>query len=151
MDTLHNAKDRFPNLKIAYLSSRIYAGYALNPLNPEPHAYETAFAVKWLIADQIAGMPELNYDPCRGQVRCPWVAWGPYLWADGVKGRKDGLVWLRDDLGEDGTHPAMSGREKVANLLLDFLKKDPTSRPWFFSPLPERNESKPRINADEHR
>lgn len=130
--TLRTAKDRFPNLKIAYLSNRIYAGYASTPLNPEPHAYETAFADKWVIADQISGKHELNYDPSKGPVRSPWVAWGPYLWADGNKGRKaDGLVWLREDLAEDGTHPSMSGRQKVANLLLDFLKKDPTSRPWF--------------------
>src|SRR5205085_8195431 len=34
--TLHNLHDRFANLKIAYLSSRIYGGYATTPLNPEP-------------------------------------------------------------------------------------------------------------------
>lgn len=131
VDTLHTARDRFTSLKIAYLSNRIYAGYAVTPLNPEPHAYETAFSVKWVIADQIAGKAELNDDPAKGPVRSPWLAWGPYLWADGVKGRKDALVWLRDDLVEDGTHPSKSGREKVGKLLLDFLKKDPTSKPWF--------------------
>jgi hypothetical protein len=88
----------FPNLKIAYLSSRVYAGYASTPLNPEPHAYETAFAVKWVIAGQIAGQPALNYDPAQKTVRRPWLAWGPYLWADGLKGRQDGLVYRREDL-----------------------------------------------------
>jgi catechol 2,3-dioxygenase-like lactoylglutathione lyase family enzyme len=131
VDTLHNLTDRFPNLKIAYLSSRIYASYAGTPLNPEPHAYESAFAVKWVIAGQIAGKPELNYDPAKGTVRSPWLAWGPYLWADGLKGRKDGLVYLREDLGPDGTHPSISGREKVGRQLLDFLKKDPSARAWF--------------------
>ena len=131
VDTLHNLSNSYPNLKIAYLSSRIYAGYAATPLNPEPHSYESAFAVKWVIADQMAGKPELNYDPAKGAVRAPWLAWGPYLWADGVKARSDGLSWQREDLGEDGTHPSMSGREKVAKLLLDFLKSDPTARPWF--------------------
>ena len=130
-DTLHNLSDRFSNLKIAYLSSRIYAGYASTPLNPEPHAYESAFAVKWLIADQIAGKPELNYDAAKGPVRAPWLAWGPYLWADGRKGRKDGLVWLPEDLGPDGTHPSMPGREKVAKLLLDFFKTNAASKTWF--------------------
>ena len=33
---IQNAKARFPNLRLAYLSSRIYAGYATTPLNPEP-------------------------------------------------------------------------------------------------------------------
>ena len=128
---LHILHDTFPNLKITYLSSRIYGGYAASPLNPEPHAYESNFAVKWLIADQIAGKPELNYDAAKGPVRAPWLVWGPYLWADGLKGRSDSLVWKREDLGPDGTHPSILGREKVAKLLLDFLKHDPTSRPWF--------------------
>lgn len=132
--TLHNLSDRFPNLKITFLSTRIYAGYASTPLNPEPHAYETAFAVKWLIGDQIAGKPDLNYDAAKGQVRSPWLAWGPYLWADGRAGRKDGLVWLPDDLGPDGTHPSTQGREKVAKLLLDFFKTDAVSRLWFLAP-----------------
>ncbi|MCX7016878.1 MAG: MBL fold metallo-hydrolase [Candidatus Sumerlaeota bacterium] len=131
VDILHNLHDKFPNLKIAYLSSRIYGGYAVGPLNPEPFAYEEGFAVKWLIADQIAGKPELNYDPAKGPVRAPWIAWGPYLWADGLKGRLDGLVWTREDLSPDGTHPSLLGREKVAKLLMEFLKRDPTARPWF--------------------
>ncbi len=130
-DTVHNLHDKFPNLKIAYLSSRIYAGYANTDLNPEPHAYEGAFAVKWLIGAQISGDPELNYDAKKGTVRAPWLAWGPYLWADGLKGRKDGLIWTRDDLGGDGTHPSPAGRVKVTKLLLDFLKNDPTAKPWF--------------------
>jgi hypothetical protein len=131
LSTLHNLHDRFPNLKLCYLSSRIYAGYAASPLNPEPHAYETAFAVKWLIADQISGSPALNYDPARGAVRAPWLAWGPYLWADGLKARGDGLAWTRTDLGVDGTHPDIPGRQKVARQLLQFLKNDPASKPWF--------------------
>ena len=41
---LNMAKERYPNLRVAYLSSRIYAGYATTPLNPEPYAYESAFS-----------------------------------------------------------------------------------------------------------
>jgi len=132
VETLHVMRDRFPNLKIAYLSSRTYAGYATSPLNPEPHAYESGFAVKWLIAGQIAGKPELNYDPAKGAVRAPWCAWGPYVWADGTKANQDGLSYVRADYTEqDGTHPSPSGRQKVAERLLQFLKSDPTSRIWF--------------------
>jgi hypothetical protein len=112
---------RFPNLKQVFLSSRIYAGYASTPLNPEPHAYESAFADKWLIAEQIDGKSDIK----------PWLAWGPYLWGDGVKPRKDGLIWTRDDLGADGTHPSNVGRVKVAKLLLEFFKSDPATKPWF--------------------
>ncbi|MBI2477930.1 MAG: hypothetical protein HYV60_04580 [Planctomycetia bacterium] len=125
--------ERYPNMQIAYLSSRIYAGYASVQLNPEPYAYESAFSVRWLIEDQVAGKPELNYDPRVGEVKAPLLLWGPYLWANGEKGRgSDDLVWTRDDLSpRDGTHPSASGRQKVAKLLLDFYKTDPTSRSWF--------------------
>jgi hypothetical protein len=132
VETLHVMHDRFPNLKIAYLSSRTYAGYATSPLNPEPHAYETGFAVKWLIADQIAGKAELNYDASKGPVVAPWCEWGPYLWADGIKPNRDGLSYVRADYSDqDGTHPSPSGRLKVATRLMHFLKTDPTARSWF--------------------
>lgn len=130
---LHLLKQRFPNLRVVYLSSRIYAGYATTALNPEPYAYESAFAVRDLVRQQIAGAADLNYDRSRGEVKAPLLLWGPYLWADGLTPRKsDGLVWVRDDLREDGTHPsATSGREKVAQQLLTFLENDPTAKPWF--------------------
>jgi hypothetical protein len=125
-------EEKFPNIKLAYNSSRIYGGYATTPLNPEPYAYHSGFSVKWMIEKQIEGDPALNYDPARGPVKAPWLAWGPYLWADGVKPRSDGLTYVRSDLAADGTHPAPNGaREKVARLLLDFFKSDSTARPWF--------------------
>ena len=126
------AKSRYPNLRLAYLSSRIYAGYAASALNPEPYAYEGAFSVRWLIDEQARGDAKLNYDPARGDVKAPLALWGPYLWADGVKGRKgDDLVYQRDDLGPDGTHPSATGRTKVAEQLLKFFKTDPTAKAWF--------------------
>jgi hypothetical protein len=134
-EILRRLKPRFPNLRIAYLSSRIYAGYATTPLNPEPYAYESAFSVRWLIEDQINGDAGLNYDASQGPVQAPVLLWGPYLWADGVKPRKDdGLVWLREDLAGDGTHPSTSGRRKVAEMLLTFFKTDPNAKGWFLNP-----------------
>jgi hypothetical protein len=129
---IHNAKARFPNCRIALLSSRIYAGYATTPLNPEPYAYEGAFAVRWLIQDQIKGDADLNYDPTRGAVKAPLLLWGPYLWGDGTTPRKaDGLIWERKDLAGDGTHPSERGRKKVAEMILNFCKSDPCCKTWF--------------------
>jgi len=129
---LNLAKGRYPNLRIAYLSSRIYAGHAVGPLNPEPYAYESAFSVRWVIEGQLRGDAALNFDPAKGDVKAPLVVWGPYLWADGVAGRAgDDLVYKREDLGADGTHPSNSGRQKVAEQLLGFFKADPTAGPWF--------------------
>jgi len=134
-DTLavvQNAKRAFPNLRIAYLSSRIYGGYASTMLNPEPFAYESAFVVRWLIEDQIRGDAALNFDAACGSVEAPVLLWGSYLWANGKTPRQgDGLVWLPEDLAGDGTHPSGSGRDKVAHLLLDFFKQDPLAKPWF--------------------
>ena len=73
-----------------------------------------------------------NYDLAKGAVRAPWLAWGPYFWADGVKSRSDGLQWLKEDLqNNDHTHPGPKGREKISAMLLDFVKTDPTARVWF--------------------
>ena len=132
---IQNAKKRFPNLRIAYLSSRIYGGYSGGPLNPEPFAYESAFSVRWLIQDQIQGNLELNYNSAGAPtkpVKAPLLLWGPYLWADGVTPRSsDALTWQRENLGRDGTHPSQSGRDKVARMLLTFFKDHPLAKSWF--------------------
>ncbi len=135
MTILSRAKTTFPNLRVAYLSSRIYQGYS-QTRHPEPEPYETAFAVRWVIQDQIKGRPELNYDPARGEVKAPFVLWGPYLWANGTKPRKsDGLVWERQDFQAEGdpVHPSPSGGKKVAGLLLEFFKTDPLAKTWFLA------------------
>ena len=124
-------KQKLPNVRLAYLTSRIYAGYASSSLNPEPYAYESGFAVKWLIQSQIAG-DSLNFDPAKGAVVAPWLSWGPYLWADGLTPRSDGLIWPCSYFSSsDGTHPATDGRNLVADSLLAFFKRDETSAPWF--------------------
>jgi Cu/Ag efflux protein CusF len=125
--------DRFPNVKLVYLSSRTYGGYARTPLNPEPYAYESGFAVKWLIEDQIKGDKDLNFDPAKGAVKAPWLSWGPYLWANGSTKRADGFSYEEKDFANDGTHQSASGQEKVGRLLLQFFKTDATARPWFLA------------------
>jgi hypothetical protein len=123
---LQNARFHFPNLRVAYLGSRTYGGYAVGNLNPEPYAYESAFPARWLIQRQIAGDAELV------EAKAPILLWGPYLWAEGTKGRKfDDLTWERSDFVADGVHPSESGRRKVATLLLKFFTTDPLAKTWF--------------------
>jgi hypothetical protein len=121
-------RSTFPNLRVAYLSSRIYGGYniaGIRRVNPEPFAYETAYSVRWVIQDQISSEK-------KGKVDGPVLLWGPYLWADGVTPRKgDKLIWERKDLAEDGVHPSKIGGQKVANLLLEFFKNDAGAKTWF--------------------
>lgn len=126
VQVLQNARAKFPNLRIAYLGSRIWAGNSGGGLNPEPYAYESAFAVRSLIHRQMSG------DPALVPAKSPLLIWGPYLWSQGEKGRKlDGLKWLPEDFAKDGVHPSESGREKVAKLLLEFFAKDALATGWF--------------------
>lgn len=128
---VQNLKQYLPNLQIAYLSSRTRSYMYWRGLSPEPVAYETGFAVKWLIEAQIEGDPELNFDPANGEVRAPFLSWGPYLWIDGQNARDDGYTWLAEDMIRDCTHPSQSGNQKVGAMLLDFFQTDTTARSWF--------------------
>jgi hypothetical protein len=116
---------KFQQLKLVYVSSRTYGGYSETDLSPEPIAYETGFAVKWLIEECIKDSS--------GDRSMPWVSWGPYLWADGLSPRSDGLVWERNDFQSDGVHPSTPGALKVATMLLEFFQKNPSAKPWFLS------------------
>jgi hypothetical protein len=127
----------FPNLKLAYFGSLNYTGYSegVSTINPEPLAYETGFADKWAIQDQINGDPKLNYDSSKGPVTAPWMGWGSYYWANGLLARTDGTYWSCQDLQSDGTHPVFPGGElKIAYGLLNFFKTDSTATPWFLAP-----------------
>ncbi|MFN0207165.1 MAG: hypothetical protein ACKVS6_12750 [Planctomycetota bacterium] len=129
-------KSKFPNLRACYISSRIYAGYATTTLNPEPYSYQSAFGVKGLITDQINGNANLNFDSNNGPVVAPWCAWGPYLWADGILPRSDGLTWICGDFNNDGTHPNSAASQKVTNMLLSFFLTSATTAPWFTTNTP---------------
>ena len=118
-------RTKFRQLKLVYVSSRTYGGYSESDLSPEPIAYESAFAVKWLIEERIN-----NSSSDRS---IPWVSWGPYLWADGVTQRSDGLIWERSDFEPDGVHTSAQGALKVATMLLEFFQKDTAGNLWFFS------------------
>ncbi len=113
---------RFPNLRLIYTSSRIYGGYAITPVNPEPAAYDSGFAVKWLVQERI-----------QNKFGGPWLGWGPYMWADGLKARSDGLTWACEDFKDNGTQPSATGSAKVARMLLRFFKSDSTAKTWFLA------------------
>ena len=125
----------YPNLRLVFMSSRTYGGYATTKINPEPYAYESGFSVKWLVeaqirqrrtgqADSLAG----DLDPARG----PWIGWGAYLWANGTAGSGP-LSWLRADFESDGTHPSTSGERKAGQELLRFFKSSPYASCWFLA------------------
>jgi hypothetical protein len=130
-------KARYPNLRQIFMSSRIYAGFATSTLNPEPYAYESGFAVKWLIEAQIRQQDGGPADARTGDLSlavAPWLAWGPYLWAgDASQSRADGFFWSRPEFQSDGTHPAQEGERKVGAMLLQFFKSSPFTTCWFLA------------------
>jgi hypothetical protein len=138
-----NLKTNFPNIKIAYYSSRARSYKYWIGQNPEPSAYESGFSVRWMIEKQINGDPSLNFDPNNGEVVAPYLSWGPYLWIDGENPRSDGQVWPSEDLIEDCTHPSLSGRMKVTGMLMDFFKTDTTTVGWFLGNPPTEPTSTP--------
>lgn len=143
-----NLLTTFPNIKLTFLSSRTRAYAYWRPLNPEPFAFETGFSVKWLIERQINGDRDLNFDPSRGDRVVPYLSWGPYLWADGLNPRSDGLIWTQEDLKGDCIHPSDNGVLKVANQLMAFFEKDTAAAPWFladYSPPPPTETPPPPI------
>lgn len=129
---VQSMKLHFPNLLLVYLSSREYAGYASTGLNPEPYAHASGFSVKWLIESQLQSPAVFASaaDPAHGVVM-PWLSWGPYTWADGLRARSDGLSYACSDFAADGTHPNPAGARKVAQQLLDFLHADSVARVWY--------------------
>ncbi len=130
---LQMLQDEFPNLQVAYLSTREYGGYNTESSpSPEPLAYEEAFGVKWAIERQMNGEAGLNTDPTRGEVEVPWMVWGPYLWADGTSPRSDGLTWSCSDFRGDGVHPDNRGNLKYGGLIADFFQAEPTAA-WMFT------------------
>ncbi|HEY4271552.1 MAG TPA: hypothetical protein VGM65_06080 [Candidatus Udaeobacter sp.] len=116
---------KFTQLKLVYISSRTYGGYSKSDLSPEPGAYESGFGVKWFIEERIK-----NSSSDRS---IPWVSWGPYLWADGLTPRSDGLIWERNDFEPDGVHTSPQGALKVATKLFEFIENDPSAQHWFSS------------------
>jgi len=127
------ARHYYPNLRVVYVSSRTYGGWSgRDSGSPEPYAYESGFATRWLVLAQLHGDAALNYDPAQGAVKTPLVLWGPYLWAQGNSPRKlDGLTWTVEDVRADRLHPSESGVKKTTRMLLDQFEKDPVAKEWF--------------------
>jgi hypothetical protein len=148
-EILRAAKTRWPNLKLAFLSTRVYAGYAVVDINPEPYAYEYGYSAQWFIEAQINQIQTGTVDPTAGNLNyndgmAPWIAWSAYIWANGDVPRSDGLIWCYGqsdapcsgevDFQDDGTHPNSEGQAKVASMLMNFFLNSPYTTGWFAAP-----------------
>ncbi len=121
------ARATYPNLRLLYVSSRIYGGFVTVQPGSEPFTFETGFGVKWLIEAQIGGDVALNHDSARGPVLAPLLLWGPYLWANGGTPNGNGTTWTTGDYEADHLHPSTSGEAKVGALLTAFFDAEPSA------------------------
>ena len=118
-------------------SSRIWGGSASTTVTPEPYAYESGFAAKWLIQAQVnqtsaAALPDSVAGDLSYTTVAPWIGWGPYLWAYGDLARGDGLQWFPLDFQQnDFTMPSETGVFKVGKMLLTFFEENPRAACWF--------------------
>jgi hypothetical protein len=144
-DMVRAAYQRYPNLKLAFITSRIYAGYSpAGSGNPEPFAYEYGFSVKWLVQAQINQARGLGIDPVAGDLGqgvVPWIGWGPYFWADGPVPRSDGLAWCDGsrspnppcngevDFEPNGEDPVIVTKQDI--MLMNFFLTSPYTTGWF--------------------
>ena len=153
--------NEYANTRMMFVTSRSYGGYATG-LNPEPFAYETGFALKWLIGSQIretlngtvndtAG--SLSYHINDSSGTAPWIDWGTYQWAAGTMVPCQhcaipGLTWRQDDymnpqptcpageecdFEQDNIHPSSCGRDKASNMLMYNLCNSAYAAPWIRS------------------
>jgi len=136
--TLRLMKQRYSSLKQVLLSSRVYAGYGTSALNPEPYAYESGFAVSYVINAQIQQMRNGIIDPLVGDLNyltgvAPFIDWMAYYWGDAIIPRnKDGVAWYSHDFQNDGIHPSSSGEAKMARLVVEKMKfSDYFSWMWY--------------------
>jgi len=122
---LEHCRRIYPNLRIAYLTCdgfRHHTGF-------EPHVWQEAFAVKWLIQDHVQGKDEAGFAGREGRPgRLPWLCWGPYIWDN----RWDSSYFT------DGVHPAAKAKEIFVTRYTRFLLNDPVAKAWL---LPRQEEA----------
>jgi len=108
----------YPNLRIAYLTCdgfRHFTGF-------EPHVYQEAFALKWLIESQIRGEPGTAFEGA--ERRLPWLEWGPYIWDN---------TW-DPSYFTDGVHPAPKAQSLFVEKYWQHLTHDSVAWPWLLKP-----------------
>ena len=130
-DVIRSARRATPTCSAS--SSRAAATPATpsRTLNPEPYAYESGFAVKWIVQAQIDQMANggMIVDPRAGDLTTtPASRRGSAgVRTSGPTARSprgsDGLIWLPEDFQPDDlTHPSTSGETKVGTMLRDFFR-----------------------------
>ncbi|CAN5480160.1 hypothetical protein BH10BAC2_BH10BAC2_22980 [soil metagenome] len=132
LEVMHIFKSKFPNIRLVYLLGRTTT--FLNPdkltiHNVEPSPYYNGWACKWLIEDQMNGVPGTRYKGVNAEM--PLITWGWYEWAYGTsQPRQDGFTWEESDT-VDGLHGTPAGEDTLSNYFQNFLLTDPYAKVWY--------------------
>lgn len=128
---LETIKLKFPNIKICYLSSRAFSGYALASASEigkgllYPRDYYNGWALKWMVEKQINNEPGFTISTI------PFITMGNYNWSQGSQPRMDGFFLdCNLDIGSDGLHLTAPGEEKIGALMKSFFLTDTTTYGW---------------------
>lgn len=112
-------KEKIPSVQAVYVTSRSYAGFALDPLRGDPLSYEEGHALnQWLAANPV--------------VNGIWFGWGPYIYAPPcASGQTNGssICYEKTDYLRDGVHPAQGARDKISMLLHQRFSQEAWYRP----------------------
>lgn len=129
---LRAIKIKFPNIKVVYLLGRTKTFGNLAFPNKEPMPYYFGWACKWVIEDQINGVPGTQYKGA--EAVAPIAAWGFYQWADSLPRTTDGFYW-RQSFTKDGMHAKQPPyQDTLALRFQKFLLTDANARIWYARP-----------------
>ncbi len=132
---LQTLKQKYPNLRLCYLSARAYSGWASSSLGKgleHPRDYYNGWACKWLIDSAAAGKDGFIYKGNGAQIALP--LYSTYMWTNRGDTRLDGFsVDCNTDIGNDGLHLSAAGEMKLGAQILSFFAGDSSSVPWFLA------------------
>jgi Secretion system C-terminal sorting domain len=132
---LQTLKQKYPNLKLCYLSARAYSGWANSGMGKgleHPRDYFNGWACKWLIDSAAAGKSGFVYSGSAPEI--PMPVYATYMWTNKGDVRNDGFsIDCSTDIGNDGLHLSAAGEQKLGKLIFDFFSKDNSSAPWFLA------------------
>lgn len=132
---LQTMKQKYPNLKLCFMSARAYAGWASGGTGKGleyPRDYYNGWACKWLIDSAAAGNAGFVYTGNTPDI--PMPVYSTYMWTNKGDVRNDGFsINCSTDIGNDGLHLSAAGEQKLGKQIFDFFSRDVSSTPWFLA------------------
>ena len=136
-EVMRVCKAKFKQLKIMYVLGRTTTFHLVARQNQEPAPYYNGWGDKFVIEDQINGVPGTEYKG--DSAVAPMVTWAFYQWTDGSAiPRKDGFTWQESDT-EDGFMRIDAGQDTLSTRFQNFLLTDKYASLWY------ANHTKPTI------